>query len=87
LKAEIRSNIIKTQDLALQTKYLVITILQTGTDNRCRLSKKFDHEWNTISACPILTKEQYLNGHDRIFVCTELHFDVCKGIVVKLRKD
>jgi hypothetical protein len=31
-----------------------------------------------ISACPILAKEQYTKGHDR--VCAELHFNMCKEI-------
>jgi hypothetical protein len=60
-------------------------ILQKGTDNRCRLIKKFDRQWDTILAFPMLAKEQYLNGHDKIYA--ELHVDICKGMVVKLYKD
>ena len=33
---------------------------------------------HVISACPILAKEQYIKGHDR--VCAKLHFNICKEI-------
>jgi hypothetical protein len=41
--------------------------------------KTVDH---IISACPILAKEQYIKRHDR--VCTQLYFNICKEIGVKL---
>jgi hypothetical protein len=37
---------------------------------------------HTISACPVLTKEQYIQTHDR--VCAELHFNLCTERGVKL---
>jgi len=55
------------------------------TTRRNRLIKKFDHQWNTILLCPMLAKEQYLNGHDKVYA--ELRVDICKGMVVKLYKD
>jgi hypothetical protein len=44
--------------------------------------KTTDH---TISACPILAKEQYLKRHDR--VCAQLHFNICKETGVQLDKN
>jgi hypothetical protein len=35
-----------------------------------------------MSTCPILAKEQYIKRHDR--VCTQLHFNICKELGVKL---
>jgi hypothetical protein len=35
-----------------------------------------------MSACPILAKEQYIKQHDR--VCSQLHFNICKELGVKL---
>jgi hypothetical protein len=40
---------------------------------------------HTISACPILTKEQYMQGHGR--VCAQLHFNVSKEVGVKLENE
>jgi hypothetical protein len=37
-----------------------------------------------ISACPILTKEQYLKRHDR--VSAQLHLNICKETAVQLDK-
>jgi hypothetical protein len=37
-----------------------------------------------ISACPILTKEQYRKRRDR--VCAQLHFNICKETGVQLDK-
>ena len=39
---------------------------------------------HVISACPVLTKEQYVQRHDRL--CAELHFNIqiCTEIGVKL---
>ena len=66
------SEIIGVKDQALQAKYHVTKILQTATDNNCRLCKQFDETVeHIISACPILTQEQYIKRHDR--VCAELH--------------
>jgi hypothetical protein len=36
------------------------------------------------SACPILAKEQYIKGHDR--VCAHLHFNISKEKEVQLDK-
>jgi hypothetical protein len=38
-----------------------------------------------MSACPILAKEQYIERHDR--VCAQLHFNICKEIMVKLKNE
>jgi hypothetical protein len=75
--------IIIIQDQALQTKYLATKIVQTKTDNKCKLCKQFDETVERlISARPIMAKEQYIKRHDR--VCAQLHFNICKEIVVKL---
>jgi hypothetical protein len=48
---------------------------------KCKIFQQFDETIDhTISACPILTKEQYIKRHDR--VCAQQHFNICKEIVV-----
>jgi adenosylcobinamide amidohydrolase len=85
LKVETESKIVAAQDQALQTKYYATKILNTETDNTCRLCKQFDETIeHIISACPILAKEQYIKRHDR--VCAQLHFNICKETGVKLDK-
>jgi hypothetical protein len=60
LKAETESEIVAAQDQALKTKYYTTKILNTETDNKCRLCHKFDKTIDhIISACPVLAKEQY----------------------------
>jgi hypothetical protein len=76
---------VAAQDQALQTKYYATKILNTETDSKCRLRQKFDEAIDhIISACPILTKEQYIKRHDR--VCAQLHFNICKETEVQLGK-
>jgi hypothetical protein len=83
LKAETESEIVTAQDQALQTKYHATKILQTETDTKCRLCHQFEEAVDRImSASPILAKEQYIKRHDR--VCTQLHFNICKELGVKL---
>ena len=85
LKAETESKIVAAQDQALQTKYYAIKMSNTETDSKCRLCQQFgktiDH---TISACPILAKEQHTKRHDR--VCAQIHFNVCKETGTQLDK-
>jgi hypothetical protein len=77
LKAETENEIIAAQDQAIQTEYYATKILNTETDNKCRLFQQFDETIDHItSACPILAKEQYIKRHDR--VCAQLHFNTCK---------
>jgi hypothetical protein len=80
LKAETESEIVPAQDEALQTKYYTTEILNTQTDNKCRLCQQFDETLDHISACPILTKER----HDR--VSAQLFFNICKETGVQLDK-
>ena len=56
LKTETESEIVAAQDEALQTKYYATNILNTETDNKCRLCQQFDETLDHISACPILAK-------------------------------
>jgi hypothetical protein len=73
------------EDQALQTKYYATKILNTETDNKCRLCHQFDVTIDhIISACPILAKEQYIKRHDR--VSAQLHFNIRKETGVKLDK-
>jgi hypothetical protein len=52
-------------------------------DSKCRLCHQFDETIDhTISACPILAKEQCIKRHDR--VGAQLHFDICKETGVQL---
>jgi hypothetical protein len=74
---------VAAQDQALQTKYHATKILQTEKDSKCRLCHPFEERVDHImSACPVLAKEQYLKQHGR--VCAQLHFNICKELVVKL---
>ena len=77
LNAETESEIVAAQDQGLQTKYYATKILNTETDNKCRLCQQFDETTDhIISACPILAKEQCIKRHDK--VCSQLHFNICK---------
>jgi hypothetical protein len=52
---------VAAQDQALQTKYYATKILTTEPDSIRRLCHQFDEKIDhTITACPILTKEQYI---------------------------
>jgi len=83
LKAETESEILATQDRALQTEYFATKILNTETDSKCRLCQQFDETLDRImSACPILAQEQYIKRHD--IVCAQLHFNICKETAVQL---
>jgi hypothetical protein len=81
LKAETESEIVATQHQAIQTKYYATKILNTETDNKCRLCQQFDETIDhIISACPILAKE--LLKKTRLSVCT-----ICKETGVQLDKN
>jgi Ni,Fe-hydrogenase III component G len=83
LKAETESEIVAAQDQALQTKYHATKILQAEKDSKCRLCRQFEETADRIvSACPVLTKEQYIKRHDR--VCAQLDFNICKELGLKL---
>ena len=78
LTAETESNIVAAQNWVLQTKYYATEISNTGTDSKCRLCQQFDETIDhTISACPIVAKEQYIKRHDR--VCAQLPFQHMQG--------
>jgi hypothetical protein len=67
------------------TNIIIIIIMNTETDSKCRLCQQFDETMDhIISACPILAKEQYIKRHDR--VSAQLHFNICKEIGVQLDK-
>ena len=86
LKEETESEMIAAQYQALQTKHHATKILQTVTDSKCRLCKQFDVTVEHIlSSRPILAKEQYVTGHDRL--CFQLHFNICKETGVKLENE
>jgi hypothetical protein len=86
LKAETESEIVAAEDQTLQAKYHATKILQTETDNKCKLCHQFEETVDQImSACPILAEEQYLNRHDG--VCAELHFNLCRELGVKLNSE
>jgi hypothetical protein len=75
-------NSIESNNIPTRKKIIIIT---TTTDSKCRLCQQFDETIeHTISACPILAKEQYVKRHDR--VCAQLHFNICKETGVKLDK-
>jgi hypothetical protein len=78
LKAETESEIVAAQDQALQTKYHAAKILQTEKYSKRRLRHQFEATVHHVtSACPLLAKR-----HDR--ACTQLHFNICKELGVKL---
>ena len=73
-------------DLKAETESEIVAVLNTETDNKCRLCQQFDEAMDHImSACPILAKEQYIKRHDR--VCAQLHFNICKETGVQLDKN
>jgi len=86
LKAETESEIVAAQDQALNTKYYATKILHAEMDSKCRLCQQHNETIdNIISACPILTKEQYVKRHDE--VSAQIHFsNICKEIGVQLDK-
>ena len=84
LRAETESEIVAAQDHALQTKHYATKMLDTETDSKCRLCQQFDETIDHISSYPILAKEQYIKGHDR--VCAQLHFNICKETGVQMDK-
>jgi phospholipid N-methyltransferase len=76
---------VAAQDQALNTKYSATKILHTETDSKCRLCQQLDEATDhIISACPILSKEQYVKWHDR--VSAQIHFNICEEIGVQLDK-
>ena len=86
LKAETESEIVAAQDQALHTKYYGKKILKIETDRKYRLCQQFDETIdNIITACPILTKEQYIKRHDR--VCAQIHYNIRKEMRVRVEKD
>ena len=66
-EAETESEMVEAEDQALQTKYYATKILDTETDNKCKLCQQFNETTDhIISACPILAKEQYIKIRDRV---------------------
>jgi hypothetical protein len=56
-----------------------------NNNNNNRLCQEFDETIDhIISACPILTKEQYIKRHDK--VCAQLNFNICKETGVQSAK-
>jgi len=85
LQAETVSEILATQDRAIQTEYYVTEMLNTETDSKCRLCQQFGETIDRmISACQILTKGQYIKTHDR--ACAQLHCNICTETAVQLDK-
>jgi len=85
VKAETESEIIATQDQALQTKYHwkdYYKPRQTANAGYQLLDETVE---NITSACPILAKEQYIKRHDKI--CAQLNFNICHEIGIKLDKE
>jgi len=77
LKAETESEIVAAQDQALNTKYYATKILNTETDNKCRLCQQHDETIDDImSTCQILAKEQYVKRHDK--VSAQIHFNISR---------
>jgi hypothetical protein len=86
MKAETGSLTTATYDRALQIKYYATKIKKTETDGKSRLCQQFDERVEHItSACQILAKEQYIQGHDR--VCAQLQFNMCKETGTKLENE
>jgi hypothetical protein len=61
-------------------------MLQTETESKWILCKQFEETVEyIISTCPVLAKEQYRKGHDR--VCAQLHFKMCKEVGIQLEDE
>jgi hypothetical protein len=84
LKAETESEIVATQDQALNMKCYATKLLHTETDSKCRLYQHDETIDHIISVCPILAKEQYVKWHYK--VSAQIHFNICKEIGVQLDK-
>ena len=55
---------------------IIIIIIIIEADSKCKPCKQLPETVEHItSSGPILAKEQYTNGHDR--VCAELHCNIC----------
>lgn len=60
-------------------------MLKSETDSKYRLCQQFDDKIKHIPACPILAKQQHINGHDRL--CDPLHVDTCSELSVIFHAD
>ena len=63
---------------------IIIIILNTEADNKCRLCQRFDETIDhTISASQILAKEQYIKRHDSVCAQTTTlqHMQGNKGTI------
>jgi hypothetical protein len=58
----------------------ITMLIKNSNNNKCH---QFEETVDcTVSACPVLAKEQYTNRHNR--VCAQLNFNICKELGVKL---
>jgi hypothetical protein len=65
------------QNWALQTKCDATKILETETNNKCRLCYQYDETIDhIISECPILA-QQYIKRHDSVCVCVHNYILTC----------
>jgi hypothetical protein len=82
IKGETESTIVAAQDQAINTNYFKRKILKEEIESKCQLCKEYeetiDHQ---TSGCPILAKNEYIIGHDK--VCTHLHYSKCKTLGIE----
>jgi len=82
IKGETESAIVAAQDQAISTNYFKNKILKEEIESKCRLCKRHEETIDHLTlGCPILAKNEYLMGHNK--VCTHLHYSICKGLGIE----
>jgi hypothetical protein len=82
IKGETESTIVAVQDQANSTNYFKNKILKQEIESTCRLCEQHEETVDHLtSGCPILAKNEYLMGHDK--VCTHLNYSICKALGIE----
>ena len=85
IKGETESTIVAAaQDQAISTNYFKNQILKQEIESKCRLCEQNEETIDHLtSGSPILAKNEYLMGHDK--VCTHLHYSICKTLITLIK--
>jgi hypothetical protein len=82
IKGQTESTIVTAQDQAISTNYFKNKILKEEVDSKCWLCKQHEETIDHLtSECPILAKNEYLMGHDK--VGAHLHYSICKAVGIE----
>jgi len=81
-ETESTSTTMAAQDQAISTHYFKNEILKKEIESKCRSRKQHEETIDHLTwGCPILAKNEYLIGHDK--VCTHLHYSTCKVLGIE----